>query len=152
MTELLTHEEYRSLAAAMDLPQNAWIDGGYRPAISGKTFETVNPATGAVLGTVAACDAADVDLAVQKAREAFEDGRWSRLHPGARKDVLVRLAKLLERNARELAVMESNWVESITWKARARASSGLLALTSNDTTAPPSPVPVWFCWRMASAC
>ncbi|MDO8327596.1 MAG: aldehyde dehydrogenase [Cypionkella sp.] len=107
MTDLLTHEEYRAVAAALDLPQNAWIDGAYRPAISGKTFETVNPATGAVIGTVAACDAADVDLAVAKAREAFEDGRWSRLHPGARKDVLVRLAKLLEQNARELAVMES---------------------------------------------
>jgi 4-(gamma-glutamylamino)butanal dehydrogenase len=107
MTDLLTHEEYRSIAAALDLPQNAWIDGGYRPAMSGKTFDTVNPATGAVLGTVAACDAADVDLAVKKAREAFEDGRWSRLHPTARKDVLVRLAKMLERNARELAVMES---------------------------------------------
>lgn len=107
MTDLLTHEEYRAVAAALDLPQNAWIDGAYRPAISGNTFETVNPATGAVIGTVAACDAADVDLAVAKAREAFEDGRWSRLPPGARKDVLVRLAKLLEQNARELAVMES---------------------------------------------
>jgi gamma-glutamyl-gamma-aminobutyraldehyde dehydrogenase len=107
MTDLLTHEEYRAVAAALELPQNAWIDGSYRPAMSGKTFETVNPATGAVLGTVAACDARDVDFAVEKAREAFEDGRWSRLHPGARKDVLVRLAKLLERNARALAVMES---------------------------------------------
>ena len=107
MTDLLTHEEYRAVAAALELPQNAWIDGGYRPAISGKTFETVNPATGAVIGTIAACDAADVDLAVAKAREAFEDGRWSRLHPAARKEVLVRLAKLLERNARELSVMES---------------------------------------------
>jgi gamma-glutamyl-gamma-aminobutyraldehyde dehydrogenase len=107
MTDLLTHEEYRAVAATLDLPQNAWIDGGYRLAISGRTFDTVNPATGAVLGRVAACDADDVDLAVQKAREAFEDGRWSRLHPRARKDVLVRLAKLLERNARELAVMES---------------------------------------------
>lgn len=107
MTDLLTHQEYRALAAGLDLPQNAWIDGGYRPAISGKTFETVNPATGTVIGTVAACDAADVDLAVSKAREAFDDGRWSRLHPGARKDVLVRLAKLMERHARELAVMES---------------------------------------------
>lgn len=107
MTDLLTHEEYRAVAAALELPQNAWIDGSYRPAMSGKTFQTVNPATGAVLGTVAACDARDVDFAVEKAREAFEDGRWSRLHPGARKDVLVRLAKLLERNARALAVMES---------------------------------------------
>ena len=107
MTNLLTHEEYRAIAASLDLPQNAYIDGGYRPAISGATFETVNPATGTVLGTVAACGAADVDLAVAKARAAFEDGRWSRLPPGARKDVLVKLAKLIERNARELAVMES---------------------------------------------
>ncbi|MEM6619458.1 MAG: aldehyde dehydrogenase family protein, partial [Pseudomonadota bacterium] len=45
--------------------------------------------------------------AVSKAREAFEDGRWSRLHPSARKDVLIRLAKLMTRDARELAVMES---------------------------------------------
>ncbi|HCZ00679.1 MAG: aldehyde dehydrogenase [Rhodobacterales bacterium RIFCSPHIGHO2_02_FULL_62_130] len=107
MTDLLTHEEYRAIAASLEMPQNAWIDGGYRPAISGATFETVNPATGTVLGVVAACDAADVDLAVAKAREAFEDGRWLRLHPGARKDVLVRLAKLITRNARELAVLES---------------------------------------------
>jgi gamma-glutamyl-gamma-aminobutyraldehyde dehydrogenase len=107
MTDLLTHEEYKAFAAALDLPQNAWIDGGYRPAISGKTYTTVNPATGAVLGTVAACAAEDVDLAVTKAREAFDDGRWSALHPGERKEVLLRLAKLIERNARELAVMES---------------------------------------------
>lgn len=107
MTDLLTHEEYQAIAATLDLPQNAWIDGAYRPAMSGKTFDTVNPASGAVIGTVAACGAEDVDLAVLKAREAFEDGRWSRLHPGARKDVLVRLAKLMERNARELAVLES---------------------------------------------
>ena len=107
MTDLLTHEEYKAIAASLDLPQNAWIDGAYRPAISGKTFETVNPATGTPLGRVAACGAEDVNFAVTKAREAFEDGRWSRLHPGARKQVLVRLAKLMERNARELAVLES---------------------------------------------
>jgi len=107
MADLLTQEEYRAIAANLDLPQNAYIDGGYRPAMSGKTFDTLNPATGAVLGQVAACGSEDVDLAVAKAREAFEDGRWSRLHPGARKDVLVRLAKLISRNARELAVMES---------------------------------------------
>ncbi|PRD37119.1 UNVERIFIED_CONTAM: puuC [Trichonephila clavipes] len=107
MTDLLTHEEYKAIAASLDLPQNAWIDGAYRPAISGKTFETVNPATGTPLGRVAACGVEDVNFAVTKAREAFEDGRWSRLHPGARKQVLVRLAKLMERNARELAVLES---------------------------------------------
>lgn len=107
MSELLSHEEYRAIAASLDLPQNAWIDGGFRPAISGAIFDTVNPATGAVLGMIASCGPEDVDLAVAKAREAFEDGRWSRLHPGERKDVLIRLCKLMERNDRELAVMES---------------------------------------------
>jgi len=104
---LLTRDEYASIAAGLDLPTGAFIDGGYRPAISGAVFPTVNPATGAVLTKVAACAAADVDLAVEKARESFDDGRWSCLHPSARKDVLIRLAKLMTRNTRELAVMES---------------------------------------------
>ncbi len=107
MSDLLTTEEYKAIAAGLSFPTQAFIDGTFRPAQSGKTFDTVNPATGAVLAQVAACDAADVDFAVEKARDAFEDGRWSRLHPRERKEVLIRLAKLLKRNARELAVLES---------------------------------------------
>ncbi|MAY61782.1 MAG: aldehyde dehydrogenase [Rhizobiales bacterium] len=107
MSELLTTEEYKAIAAGLDFPNQAFIDGGFRPAKSGKTFDTVNPATGEVLTGIAACGSADVDFAVEKARDAFEDGRWSRLAPGERKQVLIRLAKLIKRNARELAVMES---------------------------------------------
>ena len=105
--ELLTQDEYRAIASGLTLPDAAYIDGAYRPATSGKTFQSVNPATGETLAEIAACGTEDVDLAVLKAREAFEDGRWSRLHPSERKDVLIRFAKLLTRNARELAVMES---------------------------------------------
>ncbi|MEM6824607.1 MAG: aldehyde dehydrogenase [Pseudomonadota bacterium] len=104
---LLTTEEYRAIAADLILPTGAFIDGRFRQSASGKTFESVNPATGETLAEVAACGAEDVDLAVEKAREAFEDGRWSKCHPTERKDVLIRLAKLMTRNARELAVMES---------------------------------------------
>jgi gamma-glutamyl-gamma-aminobutyraldehyde dehydrogenase len=104
---LLTQDEYNSIAAGLDLPNGAFIDGTFRPAISGATFETVNPATGDKLADIAACNSDDVDFAVEKARDAFEDGRWSRLHPSERKDVLIRLCKLMTRNARELAVMES---------------------------------------------
>jgi len=107
MTDLLTHSEYKALAASLEFPTSAFVDGGYRPAQSGKTFATVNPATGTHLADVAACQSEDVDFAVQKAREAFDDGRWARLHPSERKDVLIRFAKLLTRNRRELAVMES---------------------------------------------
>ena len=107
MSGLLTKEEYKAIAAGLTLPTAAFIDGAFRPAASGKTFTSTNPATGEKLAEIAACGQADVDFAVLKARDAFEDGRWSKLHPGARKDVLIRLAKLLKRNARELAVMES---------------------------------------------
>ena len=107
MSELLTTEEYKAVAAGLSLPTQAFIDGSFRPARSGKTFDSVNPATGKLLAKVAACGSEDVDFAVEKARDAFEDGRWSRLYPGERKEVLIRLAKLLKRNARELAVMES---------------------------------------------
>ncbi len=107
MSDLLTTEEYKAIAVGLSFPTQAFIDGAFRPAQAGKTFDTINPATGAVLAQVAACDASDVDFAVEKARDAFEDGRWSRLYPRERKEVLIRLAKLLKRNARELAVLES---------------------------------------------
>ncbi len=104
---LLTKEEYQAIAGSLELPSTAYIDGGYRPAASGKTFTSFNPATNVALGDISACGQEDIDFAVQKAREAFEDGRWSKKHPSERKDVLIRFAKLLTRNARELAVMES---------------------------------------------
>jgi len=87
MTDLLSTEDYKSIAAGLSFPTQAFIDGAFRPALSGQTFATTNPATGEALAEIAACDARDVDLAVAAARAAFEDGRWSRLHPGERKHV-----------------------------------------------------------------
>lgn len=107
MSSLRTQAEYEAIAEGLVLPTDAFIDGHFRPAQSGKTLATVNPATGARLVDVAACAREDVDLAVARAREAFEDGRWSRLRPSERKDVLLRLCELMTRNADELAVMES---------------------------------------------
>jgi 4-(gamma-glutamylamino)butanal dehydrogenase len=107
MSDLLTTEEYKAIAAGLTFTTQAFIDGSFRPAKSGKTFDSINPATGKMLAKIAACDKADVDFAVAKARDAFEDGRWSRLYPRERKETLIKLAKLIKRNARELAVMES---------------------------------------------
>ncbi|ASJ70617.1 aldehyde dehydrogenase [Granulosicoccus antarcticus] len=107
MSELLTQDEYKCIANALNFPQNAFIDGGFRPALSGEVFKSINPATGESLTDVAACNSDDVDVAVAKAREAFEDGRWSRRSPSERKSVLIKLCKLLTRESHELAVMES---------------------------------------------
>jgi gamma-glutamyl-gamma-aminobutyraldehyde dehydrogenase len=107
MTEFSTRAEYSAITTEMTLPRTAFIDGAFRAAKSGATFATVNPATGETLAEVAACGAEDVEFAVAKAREAFEDGRWSRMHPADRKRMLIHFAKLIERNRHELAVMES---------------------------------------------
>lgn len=107
MSSLLTREEYQAIAEALALPTGAFIDGKARMAISGKTFQTINPATGGSLAQIAACGADDVNLAVEKARDAFDSGIWSKQHPSERKKTLIKLAKMIRRNSRELAVLES---------------------------------------------
>ena len=106
MSNLLTRQEYSAIAGRIDFPRTAFIDGRFRPG-SGDRLSAVNPANGEVICEIAACNRDDVDFAAGKAREAFDQGHWSRLHPSARKDVLIRLCKLMTRSRRELAVMES---------------------------------------------
>ena len=107
MAELLSKAQYAAIAAELRFPTQAFIDGSFRDAVSGRTFASSNPATGELLANIAACDAEDVNLAVASARLAFEDGRWSKRSPGERKAVMQRFAQLLEDHAHELAVMES---------------------------------------------
>ena len=106
MSDLLTHAEYCAIADELNFPRAAFIDGKYK-AGKGAKLKTVNPATGKPICEIAACNAKDVDFAVKKAREAFDQGHWAKLHPSERKDILIRLCKLITRNRRELAVMES---------------------------------------------
>jgi len=105
MSDLLTKAEYAAIAADLDLPRTAFIDGKFR-AGTGAGFATINPATGEKICDITGASAADVDLAVARARTAFDQGHWCNMHPSARKDVLIRLCKLITRNRRELAVME----------------------------------------------
>ncbi|MFF8927175.1 aldehyde dehydrogenase [Streptomyces longwoodensis] len=85
----------------------AFIDGAFTNAVTGATFATPNPATGDVLTHIAACGTADVDRAVTSARKAFNSGAWSRLPPGERKTILLRLANFIEEHSEELAYTES---------------------------------------------
>ncbi len=63
MSDLLTLEEYQAIAAELNPAAMSFVDGGFRPALSGNTFETINPANGETLAQVAACNAQDVDFA-----------------------------------------------------------------------------------------
>lgn len=99
--------EYHKIAKGLRFPAKVLIGGEWRDARSGKTFETIDPATGTVLARLPACGAEDVDAAVAAARAAFKAGVWSGLHPSERKAALGRLAALIEENGTELAVMEA---------------------------------------------
>ena len=96
----------RALAANVRIETGAWIDGALVHANSGKTFVTLNPATGAPLADVTVCDASDVDRAAKAARRTFRHGRWSRCDPAERKEVLLKLAALLRAHGEELALLE----------------------------------------------
>ncbi|HEV7986522.1 MAG TPA: aldehyde dehydrogenase [Steroidobacteraceae bacterium] len=85
----------------------ALIDGALAPARSGQTFECVSPIDGRVLASVAACDRADVDLAVTGARRAFDRGDWAAQSPTERKRVLLRFAECIEAATDELALLET---------------------------------------------
>ncbi len=83
-----------------------FVDGRWQPAASGGTFETVNPATGHRLASLAEGGKADVDAAVRAARAAFE-GPWSRFTPYERQRLLHRIHDLVAANYDELALLET---------------------------------------------
>jgi len=88
-------------------PKKLLIGGKWVPAKSGKTFETLNPANEEVLALVAEGDKADIDEAVKAARKAYEDGRWGKLTPHERTRYLLKIAELIDKNAEELAELET---------------------------------------------
>ena len=107
MTTPTTRAVWESRAQALKFASECWIDGRYVAALSAKTFDCISPIDGRVLTRIAAGEAADIDRAVVAARRAFEDGRWSRQSPVARKAVLLRLADLIRAHGDELALLET---------------------------------------------
>ena len=83
------------------------IGGQPVDAVSGDTFEVIDPSTGQTVVEVPRAGVPDVDAAVNAAREAFEDRRWTGLRPGKRTEVLIKIADLLKRNMNELAQLEA---------------------------------------------
>ena len=107
MSELMSKHDYTSLAKTLGFPTSAYVNGTFVPALSNQTLPSVNPATGETLADIAACGAADVDVAVSNAKDTFESGVWANMHPSKRKSILVNFADLIDANSNELAVMES---------------------------------------------
>jgi aldehyde dehydrogenase (NAD+)/phenylacetaldehyde dehydrogenase len=84
-----------------------YINGSFIESANGKTFETVNPATGEMLARVAEAEEEDINRAVEAARDAFDNGPWSRMGTAERSRLIYKLADLIEENKQELAELES---------------------------------------------
>src|SRR6266404_3159068 len=89
----------QSVTEFVSQPRKMLIGGKWVDAVSGKTFETRNPATGEVL--------AHVDQAVKAARKAFESGPWPEMTPSERGRLLWKLSDLIEKHREELAQLET---------------------------------------------
>jgi len=87
-------------------PKKLLIDGKFVDAVSGKTFETLNPATEEVLAKVPEGGKEDVDKAVKAARRAL-DGPWGKMATNERARLIYKLADLIEKHADELAQLET---------------------------------------------
>jgi 4-guanidinobutyraldehyde dehydrogenase/NAD-dependent aldehyde dehydrogenase len=90
-----TKQDWRTLAADIDMDGRAFINGQYRHALAGDTRATMNPADGQKLVDVANCGIEDADEAVKLARATFESGVWAAMAPADRKMVLVRWSELI---------------------------------------------------------
>ena len=90
------------------IPQGQlFIGGKWIDAQDGRTAPTVNPANGEEITQIAQASSGDADLAVAAARQAFEEGPWPTMHVHDRARLLTRVAELVERDAAEIAYLET---------------------------------------------
>lgn len=104
--------------AFLSRPHLLFIGGRFVASATGRTFATVDPSTGERLAQVAHAGPEDVEAAVAAARTALE-GAWGALPAAERGRLITRLADLVERNAEELAELESLDVGKPIAKTRA---------------------------------
>jgi len=99
MTEIIARPQIRQT--------QCFIGGKWIPSASGKTFETIHPATQEVIAQVAEGDRDDIDLAVDAARAQFDGGEWSTMDARDRGALMYKLAAGIEAEADELAALET---------------------------------------------
>lgn len=83
-----------------------FVNGEWKPAKSGDTFDVVNPATSQVIAKVSKAGSEDVEAAIQSARQAYDSGVWSRKSPQERAAILFNFSNKIVEHAQELGYLE----------------------------------------------
>ena len=95
-----------------------FIDGSFRDAANGETFDSMNPFDGSLVARVARAGVQDVDAAVRSARKAFDEGPWPRMKPEERAAVLKKLVDLINARKDDLTSLEVDDSGSTIRKAK----------------------------------
>ena len=82
------------------------INGEKVESSKGETFQTINPATGEVVATVAKASQEDAERAVQAARQAFDFGKWKQYPVNRRAQVLHKIAAIMRSRFKEIVELE----------------------------------------------
>ena len=100
LTDIESHDRQRWHAVAQkaksQLETRLFIDGEFCDSVQGRSFATIDPATGETLVKVVKGMPEDIDRAVAAAKTAFRSGCWSRIAPRERMDILYRFADLID--------------------------------------------------------
>ncbi len=98
------------------------IDGEWVDGEGGKTFQSVNPATGVAWAEIPEASEADVSRAVEAAHRAFTEGPWSKITPSERGRYLRKLADLLAERSEDLGRTETvdtgKMLKETLWQAK----------------------------------
>ncbi len=107
MTTVLSPQLDPRTVAFTAAPRQMYVDGRWVDAISGRRFDTVDPATERVITTVPHAGLEDVERAVGAARRAFENGPWPAMTPAERQKMIWRIADGISARADQFAELES---------------------------------------------
>ncbi len=106
--DTFVQREYSPQAkAALARAPALFINNEWVASTHGATIAVEDPSTGREVSRIADASDADVDRAVNAARAAFDDGRWSDLPPNVRENTMRKLADLIEAHAAEFAELEA---------------------------------------------
>lgn len=84
-----------------------YIDGQFKVSSSGETIDSIEPSTASLITAIPSATEGDIDLAVTAARNAFDNGVWTKLKPNEREKIMHRLADLIEEHAQTIAEIET---------------------------------------------
>lgn len=101
-----TPDEIFKIIQSLEFEKRAFINGEFVEACKGQVIVKSSPVNGFDLSGISACDQYDVDIAVAAAKQSYESKVWVSKKPNEKREILLKLAQLMEDSREELALLD----------------------------------------------